>query len=213
MSNTQSKPFHRESSLYLPQTADPATYGRSNAGGQLRRRWLHETAVEVQRRKAAMMRACLPDRRAGEAWLLSGALSHASQADAAGAPAAMVLDGEGRVVRHTERLAVDPFAVDATIAHFELCYARCLAVESNSPLAPVVAYWRALRELTRQELDEVVRRSRTDELRVLEGGGDGGVTDEEFERWFFGFVGKNLVAGGAMGAALYFAAKGVALML
>ena len=56
------------------------------------------------------------------------------------------LDAEGRVVRHTEELAVDPFAVYATIAHFELVYARRLALDSPR----VAAYCGALRELTRQ---------------------------------------------------------------
>eukprot|EP00966_Prymnesium_polylepis_P160672 3713789-Prymnesium_polylepis.1 len=121
----------------------------------------------------------------------------------------LVLDAEGRILRHTEALAVDPFAVDATIAHFEFAFARLRAIDYGGGL--VGAYWGALRELTRQELDEVVRRSRSDELQVLEG--DGGVTDEEFERWFVGFIAKNLVAGGAIGAALYFAGKGVANLL
>ena len=58
----------------------------------------------------------------------------------------LLLDAEGRVVRHTEALAVDPFAVDATIAHFELAYARRIALDPRR----VVAYWGALRELTRQ---------------------------------------------------------------
>ena len=120
------------------------------------------------------------------------------------------LDSEGRVVSHSESLAVDPFAVGATIAHFELVYARRLAVSSGSALAIATAYWAALRELTRQELDEIVRRSRTDELAVLQGGRDDGVTDAEFERWFLRFVGGNFLAGSAIGAALYYALKGLA---
>ena len=50
---------------------------------QLRARWLHEIAVTLQRRKAAMMRACLPARRARETWLLTGALQHDPGVDAA----------------------------------------------------------------------------------------------------------------------------------
>ena len=71
----------------------------------------------------------------------------------------------------------------------------------------VRAYWATLRELTRQELSELVRRQRqeSDELRVLDG--DGGVSDEEFERWFAGFVAKNFAIGGGFGAVLYFTVK------
>ena len=43
---------------------------------EIRTRWLHEITVELQRRKAAMMRACLPRRAARETWLLDGSLQH-----------------------------------------------------------------------------------------------------------------------------------------
>ena len=36
---------------------------------------------------------------------------------------------------------------------------------------------------------------------------DGGVSDEEFERWFTGFVAKNFAIGGGFGAVLYFTVK------
>ena len=120
------------------------------------------------------------------------------------------LDSKGRVIRHTEALAVDPFAVTATIAHFELVYARHLAVAIGrahpSPLDAAIAWWVALRELTRQELDEVVRRSRSDELVVLEGA-DEGVSDAEFNEWFAVFVGRNFLSGALIGATAYYALK------
>lgn len=130
----------------------------------------------------------------------------------------------GKVRRFSESLAVDPFAVTATIAHFELIYARRLIVllleaeggqGDGSGVAWTTeltlrarAYWGALRELTRQELSEIVRRQsrESDELRVL-GGDDGSVSDAEFERWFTGFVVKNFAIGGGFGAILYVAAK------
>ena len=43
---------------------------------EIRTRWLQEITVELQRRKAAMMRACLPRRAARETWLLDGSLQH-----------------------------------------------------------------------------------------------------------------------------------------
>ena len=99
----------------------------------------------------------------------------------------------GLVCRHTETLAVDPFAVTATIAHFEYCYARQLALYAArsdgaklSLLTVAVAYVRALRELTRRELNEVVKENRrnSDELSVLTGGDiDADVSDEEFNSW------------------------------
>jgi hypothetical protein len=123
----------------------------------------------------------------------------------------------GKVKRHTEALAVDPFAVTATIAHFEYVYARQLSLRipqavDESILARVVSYWATLRELTRQELDEIVRRSRPDELVVLEGA-DTGVTDSEFERWFTGFVVRNFLVGGAFGAALYYSSRALRELL
>ena len=130
----------------------------------------------------------------------------------------------GKVRRMTEELAVDPFAVTATVAHFEFVFARRLVLlqldqadgctdgrVAAGGLGDLVlrarSYWATLRELTRQELSEIVRRQRqeSDELRVLDA--DGGVSDEEFERWFAGFVVKNFAIGGGFGAVLYFTAK------
>ena len=42
------------------------------AEAELRARWRHEVAVAIQRRKAAMMRACLPDRTRRREWLACG---------------------------------------------------------------------------------------------------------------------------------------------
>ena len=65
---------------------------------EIRARWMHEIAVELQRRKAAMMRACLPLRAARETWLLEGSLQHASAAEgkAAQLPPLVVDDNEER---------------------------------------------------------------------------------------------------------------------
>ena len=138
--------------------------------------------------------------------------------------ATLEIDREtGKVRKMTEELAVDPFAVTATIAHFEYVYARRLVLLQLAQASGDAtgtdagglggltlrarAYWATLRELTRQELSEIVRRQQreSDELRVLDG--DAGVSDEQFERWFAGFVVKNFVFGGGFGAVLYFAAK------
>lgn len=129
--------------------------------------------------------------------------------------ATLEVDRTGKVRRFRESLAVDPFAVTATIAHFELLYSRRLSLLEaqgtpgvGSYAFRVRAYWAALRELTRQELTEIVRRGRreSDELRIL-GGQDDGVTDEEFERWFTGFIIKNFAIGGGFGAVLYYTIK------
>jgi len=115
------------------------------------------------------------------------------------------LDKSGRVRAFTEYLAIDPFAVTATIAHFELCYARTIATLRNqrSPLAITRAYWAALRELTRRELEEVKRQAVADddELRALDGGGE--LSDGDFERWFAVFVVRNFAVGSAIGALAY----------
>ena len=120
----------------------------------------------------------------------------------------------GLVLSHTESLAVDPFAVTATIAHFEYCYARQLALsvsaaETPGPLDIATAYYRALRELTRRELDWVVKENRRgSDVAALQGGDpDADVTDAEFERWFAVYVGRNFVAGGALGAVAYLAIR------
>lgn len=111
------------------------------------------------------------------------------------------LDAMGRVAECSEYLTIDPFAVTATIAHFELCYHRSLAAVGGgtSPLDAARAYWAALRELTRRELEEVKRLadSGDDELRAIAGGD---LTDDEFERWFALFVARNFLIGGAIGA-------------
>jgi hypothetical protein len=111
------------------------------------------------------------------------------------------LDAMGRVAECSEYLTIDPFAVTATIAHFELCYHRSLAADGGgtSPLDAARAYWAALRELTRRELEEVKRLadSGDDELRAIAGGD---LTDDEFERWFALFVARNFLIGGAIGA-------------
>ena len=57
---------------------------------RLRGRWFHEIGIELQRRKAAMMRACLPAQSAREAWLLRGARQHTSAADVPGHQATML---------------------------------------------------------------------------------------------------------------------------
>ncbi len=56
---------------------------------RLRSRWLHEIGIELQRRKAAMMRACLPARGARQTWLLAGILQNATAADVPGHKAGM----------------------------------------------------------------------------------------------------------------------------
>lgn len=121
----------------------------------------------------------------------------------------LTLDGEGRVVRHDENLAVDPFAVTATVASFELHYARRLALLPASPTSYFAAYWGSLRALTRSELDEALRREKSDELAVLEGREDGGLSEREFEGWFTRFVVRNFLIGGIFGGCLYYAAKAI----
>jgi len=126
------------------------------------------------------------------------------------------LDGEGRVVEHTESLAADPFAVSTTISNFEMLLARRLALEvpsgqPASPLALARAYWGSLRELTRRELGEAVRRSRSDEESVL-AGADEGVTDAEFDAWFVRFVARNFLIGAALPASFYAVAKVMAAL-
>ena len=116
------------------------------------------------------------------------------------------LDRDGRVRRHVEQLAVDPFAVTATIAHFEYVFARQMAVRRDDGLLAVpTSYWLSLRELTRRELNEVVVQSRRGtDLSALQGGqADAEVSDEEFERWFAVYLGRNFLAGGAIGAVAY----------
>lgn len=123
------------------------------------------------------------------------------------------LDGEGRVARIVEQLAFDPSSVTETIAHYEINYARRMALLAepggtaaiDSPIAVARAWWGSLRELTRRELDENNARSASDEQRVL-GGGEP-LSDAEFDRVFAVFVGKNFLAGGAIGGAVYLAAR------
>ena len=56
----------------------------------IKRRWLHDIGVAIQRRKAAMIRACLPDRSHHEHWLLQGVLSNAEASDTPGARASQL---------------------------------------------------------------------------------------------------------------------------
>ena len=42
------------------------------AAADLRSRWHHEIAIAIQRRKAAMIRACLPSRPLRQEWLVDG---------------------------------------------------------------------------------------------------------------------------------------------
>lgn len=117
------------------------------------------------------------------------------------------LDERGLITRHTEAIAVDPFAVTATVAHYNLLFERkmCTTIGEKraSALDVAAGWWVALRELTRQELNEVVSRERreSDELRVL--GDTDDLSDGEFERWFAIFIGRNFLVGGLGGAALY----------
>ena len=72
--------------------------------------------------------------------------------------AALELDADGRVRRHTEQLVTDPFAVSGSIAHFELLNARAHALLPDAappPLRAPLAYWRALRGMMRIELEPV----------------------------------------------------------
>jgi len=44
----------------------------TSAAEDLRRRWRHEIAVAIQRRKAAMIRAALPEKSLRQEWLANG---------------------------------------------------------------------------------------------------------------------------------------------
>lgn len=118
--------------------------------------------------------------------------------------AQLQLDQAGRVSRHTETLLADPFAVTTSIAHFELLNARAIALAATPPIVrEPLAYWDALRAMMRIELEESVRRSRTDELAVLEGA-DASVSDEEFEAQFRLYIARIFLLGAA-GPAVVFA--------
>ena len=106
----------------------------------------------------------------------------------------IALDEQGRVCRHDEQLVTDPFDVTNSMAHFELLNARARALlpEGNPLIDPVRAYWSALRGMMRIEMEEGARRAASDELPVL---GSSDVTDEEFEREFRRFIGRNLLVG------------------
>ena len=106
----------------------------------------------------------------------------------------IALDEQGRVCRHDEQLVTDPFDVTNSMAHFELLNARARALlpEGNPLIDPVRAYWSALRGMMRIEMEEGARRAASDELSVL---GSSDVTDEEFEREFRRFIGRNLLVG------------------
>jgi len=67
-----------------------------------------------------------------------------------------------------------------------------LLPEGNPLIDPVRAYWSALRGMMRIEMEEGARRAASDELSVL---GSSDVTDEEFEREFRRFIGRNLLVG------------------
>ena len=58
----------------------------------------------------------------------------------------------------------------------------------------------------RIEMEEAVRRGQTDELAVL---GAAGVSDEEFESEFRVFIGRNLLLGALLPAAIVGVAKAV----
>jgi len=127
--------------------------------------------------------------------------------------ATLVLDEAGRVLRHTESLVADPFAVTNSIAHFNLLNARAHALEASPafrPLSEPLAYWSALRGMMRIELEEAVRRSQTEDLAALEG--EPSVSDEQFERKFRMFVLTNLLTGAALPAAAYLFVKAPAVI-
>ena len=104
--------------------------------------------------------------------------------------ASLRLDRDGsRVCRHEEALVADPLAVGTSIAHFELLSARSAALQPGGQLELLrepLAYWSALRGMMRVELDEIRRRSESDEAAVL--GGEGGVSDDEFEAAFRAYM-------------------------
>lgn len=105
--------------------------------------------------------------------------------------ASLQLDGSRtRVRRVSERLVADPLAVTASIAHFELLNARSVALSADAApplLREPAAYWTALRAMMRIELEEIRRRSASDESAVLDGGADG-VSDEAFEAQFRAYI-------------------------
>ena len=53
---------------------------------RIRERWRHEIAVAIQRRKAAMIRSCLPLRGLRQEWLLSGKSTYSTSREEAGGP-------------------------------------------------------------------------------------------------------------------------------
>lgn len=121
------------------------------------------------------------------------------------------LDEQGRVCRHDEQLVTDPFDVTNSMAHFELLNARARALlpegappPLNLAFDPPRAYWAALRGMMRIEMEEGARRAASDELTVL---GSSDVTDEDFEREFRSFIGRNLLVGALLPASLYGVAK------
>ena len=119
------------------------------------------------------------------------------------------LDGDGRCRKFRETLVADPFAVETSIAHFELLNARAIALEPLSSKTPLVreplAYVSALRGMMRLELEEAKRRSRSDELSVLEV--DDGVSDDEFEAQFRVYMLRIFALGFMPGAAAFALAK------
>ena len=76
--------------------------------------------------------------------------------------------------------------------------------EGNPLIDPVSAYWSALRGMMRIEMEEGARRAASDELAVL---GSSDVTDEDFEREFRRFIGRNLFIGALLPASVYGVAK------
>ena len=68
-----------------------------------------------------------------------------------------------------------------------------------------LAYWSALRGMMRVELDEIRRRSESDEAAVL--GGEGGVSDDEFEAAFRAYMVRIFAIGFAPPLAAFALAK------
>lgn len=123
------------------------------------------------------------------------------------------LDAEGRVCRHDEQLVTDPFDATNSMAHFELLNARATALLPDGappPLRAPRAYWAALRGMMRIEMEEAARRAASDELAVL---GSSNVTDEDFEREFRSFIGRNLLIGALLPASVYGVAKAAAQLV
>ena len=84
----------------------------------IQRRWLHDIGVAIQRRKTAMIRACLPERSHHQTWLLRGDLANASARDQPGNPATMLSSLEDvtedtRWVEDDDDMEVDNVAGDA----------------------------------------------------------------------------------------------------